>query len=560
MGNPAVQSFTSLADADHTRMLVFGYHGTLAPDTTSQPVELTTSTASPPQMEALLEPLLANARAQLDHRLPATQRTLGGELIPTAALLATLSQRLQEILTLPLAAQLATTDAPASFTHDQLGREYPALTSLIRLAVSEWVTATVTFLRRLQADSSRLAHWLGLHSLPPVESLSGTTADPHPGGHLVVRIVFHGKICIYYKPRPVTGEWLWHALLQSVAAADPDLRLPVAPVLPGCAAERFGWMESASPHPFRPDDVISPRYWHTAGAMLCLAHHARLTDLHLGNVIATPNGPAVTDAECLATPTFLASTVPAPSSQNPEAAALLSALTATGLLPVQSLQNMPDISGLFGCAAPAPGVRLPRWTSEPDGRFHLTASPALLLDHGNAPATSPLSVLPHLLDGYRQAAHALLRTRQTLLAAHSPWRAILEQAHAPRIVLRDTLTYALLLSQSLAPGHLRSEQSRRGALLDNLRQLNPSDLPHSLLRAELHSLLHLQLPRFILLPGTRTLAASSRRPLIRGFASSTPAQEVIHTMNNLSPDNLESAHIPALLLAVLSSKNSSPRA
>ncbi len=559
MLNSAVQSFTPPTATDHPQMLVFGYHGTLAPDTSSRRTGSDFSPGSPHQMEELLESLLAFARTELDHRFPKTQRTLANEQVPIDALLATLRHSLQEILTLPLAAQLPTQDALAAFTLDQLGREYPALTPLIRMAVSEWVTATVTFLRRLQADSSRLAHWLGLHSLPPVDSLSGTTADPHPGGHLVLRIVFRGRICIYYKPRPVTGEWLWHALLQSVAAADPDLQLPVARVLPGFAAERFGWMESASPHPFHPCDVISPRYWHSAGAMLCLAHHVCLTDLHLGNVIATPNGPAVTDAECLATPAFPASTAPAPSSQNPEAAAFLPALTATGLLPVHSLHNLPDISGLFGSAAPAPGLRLPQWSTAPDGRFHLTASPALLLDHGNAPATSPLTVLPHLLAGYRQAAHALLRTRHTLLAADSPWRAVLQRAHAPRLVLRDTLTYALLLSQSLAPGSLRSVQCRRRALLDALVQLKPSDLPQSLLRAELHSLLHLQFPRLTLLPGTRTLAEASKRPLIRGFTSSTPAQHVIRTMHNLSPQSLESAHIPALLLAILSAQNSSPK-
>jgi lantibiotic modifying enzyme len=233
-------------------------------------------------------------------------------------------------------------------------------------------------------------------------------------------------------------------------------------------------------------------------------------------------------------------------------------LIATGLLPGRPSHNLPDTSGFFGVAAPVSFLHLPHWSQNPAGQFRLTNAPACLLNHANSPeTTSPVLVLPQLLEGYRQAARALLQARKTLLAPGSPWRRLLERRHTPRIVLRDTLTYALFLSQSLTPGHLRSQHRRRLALRRALLQHGAAGLPSSLLRAELHSLLQLHIPRLIILPGTRTLASSAGRPLAHGFSHTTAARHVIRRIENLSAESLESTHLPALLLAVLQSRASS---
>jgi lantibiotic modifying enzyme len=546
-------------NSENPQMLVIGYHGTLRPDTASPSEDApardqpgTVSIASPPQMDQFIEPLLANALLALESCSPGNQRIFAGKQIPLDGLLGLLRRRLQDILTLTIAAHIENADSPTTLTEHKLAHNFPVLATLLQQAVSEWVIAAVTFLQRLQRDASRLAEWLGVGSLPPVESLSATASDTHPGGHVVLCLIFHGGRCVYYKPRAVTGEWLWHSLLESVAEADPSLSLPAARVLPGSSLERYGWMESVTAQDIPQRTVEKPAegplYWRSAGAMLCLAYHACLTDLHLGNIIATPRGPAVTDAECLGTPGVPAAQ--AITRDSTEHDAFLESVMDTGLLPGRSTPDLPDVSGLFGSAAPVPGLRLPQWTLQPNGQYRLTMAPACLLDHGNKPDdASPLTAMPHILEGYRLASKALLRARKTLLHAQSRWRSVLERQHAPRIVVRETFHYGLSLSRSLEPEQLRSEQQRRNMLLDALQKDAPAITPDALLRTELHSLLHLHVPRFVLLPGTRTLASGSGRSLGRNYASCTPVEVVIRRMEKLSEESLESVHVPAILLA-----------
>ena len=549
---------------ENPQMLVLGYHGSLRPDVATGSEDATThglsekeaavSIASPPQLDLLIAPLLANALRTLESRLPGKQRVFAGEQIPWDGLLELLRRRLQDLLTLTIAAHIETPDHSTPHTERELPQKFPVLASLLQQAASEWVTASVTVHERLQRDASRLAEWLGVASLPPVKSISATTSDTHPGGHVVLRIVFHGGRCVYYKPRAVTGEWLWRSLIESVADADPALGLPAARVLPGGNSGRYGWVESViAPNSVQRNvdkSIGGPQYWHAAGAMLCLAYHACLTDLHLGNIIATPSGPAVTDAECLGAPRVLATQAIGNTRDNTEHGAFLESLLDTGLLPGRPTRNLPDVSGLFGTAGSVPGLRLPQWSLQPDGRYRLTMTPAYLLDHGNKPGdASPLTAMPHLLEGYRRASKALLRARKALLHSRSRWRSVLERQHAPRIVVRETFRYGLLLSRSLEPAQLRSEQQRRNLLLDALQKDAPATFPKALLRAELHSLLHLHVPRLILLPGTRTLAGNSGRSLVGNFAICTPVEEVVHRLEELSEQRLESVHVPALLLA-----------
>lgn len=548
------------------RMLVLGYRGTLEPEPGPECVhegasgrsadEFGDFGAAPPEMEALTEPWLAKAQRELERRVPEGQRIFNGEQIPLEGLLKGLQRRLEEILTLTLAAALEGADAGRALRESDVAGRFPGLERLLRQAVTEWVTAVVTFCRRLQRDGQRLAEWMGVPSLGPVESVSGTAADTHPGGHAVLRVEFEGGCCIYYKPRGVTGEWLWHKLLEAIAEEEPALQLPAGRVLKGGVRGRYGWMESV-----RPEDLVrcgrevsadGAAYWRAAGAMLCLAYHVALTDLHLGNLLATPRGPVVTDAECLGTPGELNPLIWGHSADEAVSRKFLRLLQETGLLPGRVDGDMPDISGLFGSSGPVSTLKLPRWRREPDGAYRLTLVRAFLREHGNAPGDSrPLAVMPELLTGYREAANALLRVRRALVAPGARWRCVLEHGHAPRIVVRDTLTYGLLLSESLDPGRLGAGYSRRVTLLRALEQDGPGGGAASIQRVELGTLLQLHVPRLVMLPGTRTLASHSGRSLARNFARCTPGEEVVHRMEELTAERVEAVQVPALLLALL---------
>jgi lantibiotic modifying enzyme len=528
------------------RLLVVGYRGTL------RPVQCQNL---PPAMETLLEPWFEQARQLLNQRIPQQHRVFQGEPVPLDSLLPLLKDKLIGILTQALGAIGIDPNKPPP---SDIFRDFPLLSPLILNAISEWVAAIGTFLQRLHRDQSWLSTALQCQPLPPIQSISGTASDMHVGGHFVLRICFQGGGCLYYKPRPVTGEWLWHDLLGAISRLDPHLHLPAARVFTSDANSRYGWAESVFPEEdcfshtadARPPTAID--YWHASGAMLCLAQHARLTDLHLGNIVATPSGPAVTDAECFATPNFDRSPREKSSQQHALFSGPLDAILNTGLLPRNQDSDLPDVSGLFGHAAPVFAVRLPAWSLSSDGRYHLTSVDAELVDHGNAPTqTTPIAVLPQMLSGYRHAAEVLIRARKALLAPGSQWRSILEKLHAPRIVLRDTLTYGCLLSRSLEPQYLCSSYRRRNVILAELQSHTSQNLPSAVVRAELRSILQLHVPRLTILPGSRTLATTSGRPMARRFTASTPAQSVLESIETLSSESIDKVHVPALLAAIL---------
>jgi lantibiotic modifying enzyme len=286
--------------------------------------------------------------------------------------------------------------------------------------------------------------------------------------------------------------------------------------------------------------------------MLCLAQFVRLTDLHVGNIICTPWGPAVTDAECFATPNLHRPPWEKNSQEHAPISDALEAILSTGLLPRKRDRDQPDVSGFFAHATPVSAVRLPAWFLGPEGRYHLTPVGADLVAHRNAPReTTPLAVLPQILSGYRHAAELLIRARITLLAPGSQWRSVLEKLHAPRIVLRDTLTYGWLLSRSLEPQYLRSFYRRRNVILAELQSHSGQNLPSALLRAERNAILQLHIPRLTILPGSRTLATGPGRVIARRFTASTPAQSVLESIETLSTESIDNLHVPALLSTIL---------
>jgi lantibiotic modifying enzyme len=126
----------------------------------------------------------------------------------------------------------------------------------------------------------------------------------------------------------------------------------------------------------------------------------------------------------------------------------------------------------------------------------------------------------------------------------------LEKQHAPRIVLRDTLTYGRLISRSLEPQHLRSFYRRRNNILAELQSHSSQTLPAAVLRSELNAILHLHVPRLTILPGSRTLATGSGHAIAHRFTAATPAQSVFESIGALSSESIDNLHVPALLAAI----------
>lgn len=212
----------------------------------------------------------------------------------------------------------------------------------------------------------------------------------------MVRLRFVGGLTIFYKPRPITGESLWAELNAAMTETDEESSVKTARVLAGGMLDKggpgasgvpsYGWMEE-----LERGCCAEKVHWQRAGALLCLAHHVGLSDLHMSNLVATAGGPAVLDAECLG------GVISSRSGKDDGAEDLQGSLLRTGLLP--NIERcgafeLPDVSGLFGGAAPVPGVLLPCWTGSQADSTELRFVPARLLEQMNRPSRTWAPLCP----------------------------------------------------------------------------------------------------------------------------------------------------------------------
>ena len=547
-------------DGGRPAMLI-GTRGTLEPDpayerTLLMAGERWSGVRLPSLMEQAIEPWMAKASRELAARVMPAQLLMGGEPVPLAGLCRYLKERLADLLTFAVAECLEDR-AGDSLELPEFYRMFPALAPLVSGAVAGWVAATALFLARLHAESGLLARAFGVCALPALESISAAAADVHPGAGVVLRLGFRGGACLYYKPRPVSGDWLWRGLLSAIAEIEPALKLPAPRIDSGDERLSYGWAESvieSEAWPVRDESAFGAdaglsacAFWRSAGALLCVAQHMGMTDLHLGNLLATQCGPAVLDAECFATPQTGMVSRESDRGFASGFGSALDSLHATGLLPCSSPLATIDTSGLFGRGGVAVPVAVPCWAVARDEHFRLVTAPAVLAEHGNAPAASSrLATIAPVCEGYRHAAEVLPRVWEQMMESRSRWRWVLETVHAPRVLLRDTLEYGLLLSRSLSGDRLRSEKVREQSIEAALCATG-GRYSNAVVRAEAGALMAGCVPRLQILPGSCTLADSTDGALAFNFAEKTPAQAVLGAMEALTPDRLEHELLPALL-------------
>ncbi len=325
--------------------------------------------------------------------------------------------------------------------------------------IDDWRSGVRVFARRLRADIGELGAWMRVTT--EIQELRVAGSDVHGPNGVAVEVRFAGGRAVFYKPRAVTGERLWAELQECLRDVDASAAVQAAAALERRdEAGDYGWMEG-----LEQCGGSGPGDWVRAGALACSAMLAGMSDLHMANVVATRQGPAVVDAECMGGCLSVEKDV-------------MREVMGTGLLPAGEL---PDVSGLFGGGAEGTGVRVPRWTE--DGGVELVGARLLEQRNRMTRAEAPLLCLPGMVEGFGRAAEAIAEIRGGLLAGGG-WVERVEREHAPRVVWRSTLEYGLAMSRGLRVEAMGSEATRRRALGVGWREM------------EVKALLRLWVPRF----------------------------------------------------------------
>lgn len=434
---------------------------------------------------------------------------------------------------------------------------FSADSPLSELVMEQWVCASAIFLARLHADAAKLAAWMEVSPLPAVAELTSTASDLHDDSGSSIKIEFTDGHCIYYKPRSVTGEFLWHELTQLTGTIDPACKVASAGVLQG--AGDYGWMNELRRSATNSEGARA-RYWERAGSLLCHAWLAHLGDLHMANVIATGEGPGVVDAECLGTP------CPDVQDGRDPILELATELNSTGLVPSGQRifiagreAYLPDVSGLFGHMAPAGSLLIPDFEDGGDGKCLVSFKHAVLQEQQNRIDNArPITCLSAMVEGFLCAASAFLQVREEL-AAPGAWIDQVERSHAPRINLRSTLSYGLQMSEGVfacaaGDGDVKSEQT--GLALVDLSGPSPIDrcaiLKRSaILEEEKRSLDSLYIPRFFSPAGSRTISAGTGAIIAENSFPFSGAHCIRRRLERLARAELSSSLKTALLSSLL---------
>ena len=399
-------------------------------------------------------------------------------------------------------------------------REYAVLARRVTCAVESWVCASLEFLERLCAD------WNGLRAAfrpdadpGPLVGVKGDAGDAHRGGRSVMIAEFSSGFRVVYKPRPLSVDVHFQELLGWLdrrGAHPPFRRLKVL--------ERgaHGWVEFVAPRPCQTAEEVR-RFYVRQGAYLALLYALEATDFHFENLIAEGEHPVLIDLESLFQPRVRGADIKQPDLLLASQTALHSVLRV-GLLPQRMLAKEGyeglDVSGLGAVAgqqtperavklegAGTDEMRVARDRSELSGGSH---RPSLRGEEVNAS-----DYAEQIVEGFAATYRLLMRERESLLSEGGPLARF--AADEVRVIVRDTHTYGLLLSESYHPDLLRDALDLE-RFFDRLWVgIEKHPYRESVIAAERADLLRGDVPFFSTRPDSRDLWGDSAEPVADFF-------------------------------------------
>jgi len=355
------------------------------------------------------------------------------------------------------------------FCENVLGRDRAPFLDKYSLCLPTFLSAAGQRLDRFHRAVARLSDnraaieaRFGIVREAPLQAVAPSLSDYHKGGASVVRFDFRGGQSLYYKPRGQKAETDLYEILPSINALGEDLNLRL-PRVHDCGG--FGFAEAIVNESCEDLAELRAAYFQS-GAIGALLYLIGASDMHNDNVVGTRGGSVPVDLETLSA--FRMSTLV------PELADAVSHFTLHDTLFLPRWQVAGETCFQESAIAnfPPGHFALPgtHWRDKNSDRMRIEtgslaltrAKNLLLLDGGFRPAKDFLEDFER---GFRTAMRAIKHSpkiAQALVEASRLWQ--------PRILLRNTQDYALLLQGAVHPKTMLSEENLTEYLTANLSQ------------------------------------------------------------------------------------------
>lgn len=520
---------------------------------------------SPLPFEELLLPFMVVARERLD--------AIGYDPLPNKALqiferafLEKLSQIAARVLTVEFRAFLASLQlSGTSYVKIESGKtlrvqydsfvaktyaegwsplfeEYCVMARLLATALLQWVDTVVEFAQRLTRDLSEIEQVFS-HGAPTqgIAEIHAELSDPHHGGRTVISVTFGSGLKLVYKPKGLALERDYFRIAEWLNRFETSSLFRLLTIL-DCG--NYGWVEFVEHRSCATEDEIR-RYYHRAGAFLCLVYALNGIDFHYENLIADSEYPTPVDLETI----YHHHIEPILDSKEPideMAERLRESVLATDLLPdpVKMNRQYFDISALARSDEEEGEYEVLTWkdinTDGMDYRYEKKRRKA----GANLPLLKgkPISLdnyTEQILQGFREA-YRLLQAYKDLLSSESgPLRALF--ACEARFIFRPTVFYMLLLKRAYHPDYLRDGVDlslQLDALTRSLIKVEQKPNIWPLIRAEITALWQTDVPKFVARGDGNSLTLDSGK-IIAGCFDESAWSRVRKKITTLNEEDLQ---------------------
>ena len=403
----------------------------------------------------------------------------------------------------------------------RLFEDKPVLLRLMASVTRQWIDTSRELITRLADDLPSIRHdLLGSDTTCRVAAIEGRLSDPHNFGRTVRILVFEDGTRVVYKPKDLSVDAAWAALVERLNESGPPVDLRAMRVL---VRDNYGWTEFIE-HASCAGVQDFPIFFRRAGAWLALFHIFVGVDMHQENVVATASHPIPIDLEMILQG---ADTRIDPDDTDEDGEAFVSAMQTVidsvltiGLLPAYGKHSTSKVFVIGGVNSnSSPRVTL-SWTDINTD----TMQPVKVSE-----TAATISNLPYI-DGRRASLGEHL---DDLMSGFGDYARFLQQAHPAglfdgftglviRTVIRPTRFYVGLLGRlrdhrSMDDGVVWSAQADFGARLADWEA--DSDLTWPLQVSERRAVVDLNVPHFTTVSDGRTIDAADGTSICIGGTS-----------------------------------------
>lgn len=335
--------------------------------------------------------------------------------------------------------------------------EFPVLARQILSFGEQWLTNCTEFLSCLSQDQRLLETMFSPEGeLGDLIELKGQIGDSHCGGRCVQIAVFRSGVQIVYKPRSLAVDSHFQEFLHWINdRADHTLFKPLTVLDQG----KYGWVEHVNPCDCS-NRAMVVEYDQRLGGLLALFYLLSGTDLHCDNVLACGAHPVLVDVETLFHPRL--------GTQERGIATdhLASSVLQSGLLPLPLRfgdgARQIDRSGLGATRSEISPLALLCPEKLGTDELHLVRKNLPIRPSMHRPTLQgePVDLIDAdaFVRGFEEVYRLLLRHKHGLFAQDGPIARFLNDE--VRIVLRNTIVYSRMLTESYHPDVLRDALDR----------------------------------------------------------------------------------------------------